>query len=428
MRTASEAEFDKPFIEGKLTPVAVRNARKPGLYGDGHGLYLQVSRFETKAWIFRYMIEGRARKMGLGSIATVSITKARQFAAAARLGIREGVDPLDARKSALAQKKVEAAKAITFKECAEKYIAANETAWSNKKHRAQWAATFNPTKRGTLSFPASTEAINGLPVAAIDTGLVLKVLEPIWSKTPETASRVRGRIESVLSWATVRQYRTGDNPARWRGHLDEVLPQPSKVRKVEHHIAVPYDKLPAFAASLRVKDSVSARALEFTILTAARTGETVGAKWSEFDLKARLWTIPGARMKAAREHRVPLSARAIKILNALPRDGEFVFAGAKAGRPISNWAMLQLLRGMLGMGATVHGFRSSFRDWCAETTAYPSEMCEFALAHAVSDKTEAAYRRGDMMEKRRRLMDDWAAYCERDAARNPKVVLIREHA
>jgi integrase len=408
----------------KLTAAAVRNATKPGLYGDGHGLYLQVSRFGTKAWLFRYMIDGVARKMGLGAVHTISLADARKRASEARIAVHDGIDPINARKSARARARLEAAKAITFKECADRYIATHRDGWKNSKHADQWISTFAETSRGSRRFPAATAAINDLPVSAIDTGLVLKVLEPIWAKTPETASRIRGRIESVLDWAKVREYRAGDNPARWDGHLKEALPG-RKASDVQHHPALPYQELPAMLAELRAKAGVSARALEFTILTAARTGETIGARWEEFDLSTKLWTVPAARMKGGRDHRVPLSDRAAEILAALPRDSEFVFPGGRPTRPLSNMAMLELVRGMRGMGATVHGFRSTFRDWCAETTAYPNEMCEIALAHAVSDKTEAAYRRGDMMVKRRKLMAEWAAYCETPITRSGNVSPIR---
>lgn len=401
----------------KLSAAAVRAAKKQGLYGDGHGLYLQVSAFDTKAWVFRYMIDGRARKMGLGPLHTVSLAEARNRAAAARLKVLDGVDPIDDAEAKRAERRLEAAKAMTFKECADAYIKANRSGWKNDKHAAQWDATFNETKRGSRVFPAATAAINDLPVSAIDTGLVRKVLEPIWYTTPETASRVRGRIERVLAWATVAGYRTGDNPARWTGHLKELLPPKTKVAAVEHHNAVPYRDMPQFMARLVAKRGTSARALEFAVLTAARTGEVIGAKWSEIDFGAKVWTVPAERMKAGKEHRVPLSARAIAILDGLPREGDYLFPGARSDKPLSNMAMLELVRGMR-KGATVHGFRSTFRDWAAETTAYPHEMCEIALAHAVGNKVEAAYRRGDMMEKRRRLMADWAAYCAQPPAKS----------
>ncbi len=332
----------------KLSAAAVRAANKHGLYGDGHGLYLQVSAFDTKAWVFRYMIDGKARKMGLGPLHTVSLAEARARAAAARLKALDGVDPIDDAEARRAGRRLEAAKAMTFKNCADAYIKANRSGWKNNKHAAQWDSTFNETKRGSRIFPAATAVINDLPVAAIDTGLVRKVLEPIWYTTPETASRVRGRIERVLAWATVAGYRSGDNPARWTGHLKELLPPKAKVAAVEHHNAVPYRDMPAFMVRLMAKQGTSARALEFAILTAARTGEVIGAKWGEIDFVTRVWTIPPERMKAGREHRVPLSARAIAVLKALPREGDYVFLGARSDKPLSNMAMLELVRGMRG--------------------------------------------------------------------------------
>jgi integrase len=402
-------------VGNKLTALSIKNATKPGLYGDGHGLYLQVSQFGTKSWLFRFMLNGTARKMGLGALHTVSLAEARKRAAAARLAVHDDEDPIEARTASRTAResaaKVEAAKAITFAQCAEAYIAANQAGWKNRKHRDQWVATFNPTKRGRKTFPAATAAINDLPIHSIDTGLVLKAIEPIWTSTPETASRVRGRIEAVLNWATTRNYRSGENPARWRGHLNNVLPNRTKVRRVAHHSALPFADAPAFMAALRSRFSISARALEFTILTAARTGETILATWAEFDLDAGVWIVPAERMKAEREHRVPLSNRTIEILRSLPRAGKFVFPGAMAAKPLSNMAMLQLLRGMRDDGITVHGFRSTFRDWAAERTAYPNHVIEMALAHAIGDKVEAAYRRGDLFDTRRRLMDAWADYC-----------------
>ena len=417
------------MLEGnKLSAAAVRNAREPGLYGDGHGLYLQVSVFGTKAWLFRYMIDGKARKMGLGAIHTVSLAEARKRAAEARLKVHDGIDPIQEREKARIRQKIEAARAMTFKQCVDRYIDENRASWKNEKHADQWFASFNQTKRGNKVFPAATQAINDLPVSEIDTALMLKVLEPIWTKTPESASRIRGRIERVLGWATVRGHRSGENPARWRGHLKEALAARPVENGVKHHDALPYAVMPEFMASLRDKSGVSARALELTVLTATRTGEVIGAKWSEIDLQAKLWTVPAGRMKAGKEHRVPLSDRAMEVLSALPREDEFVFVGTRSGKPLSNMAMLELVRGMRGKGATVHGFRSTFRDWAAEQTSYPNEMCEIALAHAVSDKTEKAYRRGDMMEKRRRLMADWATYCERAPTAEDNVVRIRETA
>jgi len=406
----------------KLSATAVNAASKPGLYGDGHGLYLQVSKYGTKSWVFRYMINGVARKMGMGAVHTVSLKEARKRAAEWRLRVHDRVDPIEQRKAARSRQRVETARAITFKQCADAYIAANRAGWRNAKHAHQWFATFNETRHIRKVFPAATLAINDLPVSATDTGLVLKVLEPLWTRTPETASRIRGRIELVLDAAKVRGLRDGENPARWRGHLDKILPARSRLSR-GHHDAVPYVEMPAFMAELRSTEGLSARALEFTILTAARTSEVIGSKWSEFDLATKLWTIPAARMKGAREHRIPLEPRAIEILAALPRDG----SGLVFGRLFDMATMLKLARAMR-KGTTVHGFRSSFRDWAAEQTSYPNELCEIALAHAVSGKAEAAYRRGDQMEKRRRLMADWAAYCEGKSAEGDNVVRIRESA
>ncbi len=410
----------------KLTAVTLRAASKPGLYGDGHGLYLQVSKFGTKSWVFRYMIDGVPRKMGLGAVHTVNLAEARKRAAEARLQVHDRLDPIGQRKASRGAARLAAARAITFKECADRYIEENRHGWRNPKHADQWFATFNETRRGERKFPATTAAINDLPVAAIDRALVLSVLKPIWHEKPETASRVRGRIESVLSFATVSEYRSGENPARWRGHLDQLLPSRKKLASVKHHDAVPYAEMPSFMAELRGRDGVNARALEFTILTAARTAEVVGARWEEFDLDARVWTVPPERMKAAKEHRAPLSDRALLILSGMP-SGDFVFS-ARAGRPLSRMSMLQFVRRLRGQGATVHGFRSTFRDWAAEMTAYPTELCEMALAHTVGDKVEAAYRRGDMLEKRKRLAADWAAYCERAPASGANVHRIREIA
>ena len=403
----------------KLSAAAVRNAKEPGLYGDGRNLYLQVSEWGTKAWLFRYMIDGQARKMGLGALHTVGLAEARKRAAEARLRVLDGIDPIEDRKAARGRAKAEAAKVVTFKECAVAFIAANKSAWKSAKHAAQWPATL-----ATYAYPV----FGDLPVASVNVALVTKALEPIWQTKTETASRLRGRIETVLDWAKARGLRDGDNPARWRGHLDMLLPRPSKVARVEHLAAMSYRDVPAFMTELRQRNEIAARALEFCVLTAARSGEVIGAKWPEIGLAAKMWTVPGSRMKAGREHRVPLCNRAYDILVTLPHEGGLVFAGARKGKPLLGKSMLALLRDMRGTDGTVHGFRSSFRDWAAEQTSYPNELCEIALAHAVSDKVEAAYRRGDMMEKRRRLMADWADYCEGAPAVADNVTPIRGRA
>lgn len=388
----------------RLTAKAVEQLRRSGYFGDGDGLYLQVTATRAKSWVFRYTLAGRSREMGLGSASAVTLAEARGKAQAARKLLAEKIDPIEARAARRASEAVEKARAITFGECAAKYIDAHRAGWKNEKHAAQWANTLE-TYAGPI--------IGSLPVADVDTALVLKVLEPIWTDKPETASRLRARIENVLDWATVRGYRRpGDNPARWRGHLQKLLPQLKKRQRVKHHAALPYDDIGEFMEILRTQEGTAARALEFTILTASRTSEVIGARSAEFDLNRAIWTIPKERMKAGREHRVPLSPRAAELVKAhLANGGEFLFPGAKAGRPLSNAAMLALLERMDRSDLTVHGFRSTFRDWTAERTAYPREVCEAALAHTVGDATEAAYRRGDVFAKRARLMAEWEKFC-----------------
>jgi integrase len=401
----------------KLSAALVIKATKPGMYGDGNGLYLQVSKWQTKAWILRYQIAGKPRYMGLGSVNDFSLKEARDRARAARQQVADGNDPIEQRKEKKSALRADDAKRITFKDAAERYIKAHQAGWKNAKHGDQW--------RNTLETYAYS-VIGDLPVAKVETAHVVEILEPIWNKKTETASRLRGRVESVLDWAKARHYRSGDNPARWRGHLDKLLPARSKVQKVKHHPAMPYSAIPGFMERLRGMSSISARALEFTILTGVRTGETIGAKDGEIDCAAKLWTIPGERMKNGREHRVPLSDRAIEILQATPREkgSDWIFPGARKGKPLSNMAMLELLRG-IDDSLTVHGFRSTFRDWAAERTSFPRELAEAALAHTLKDKTEAAYQRGDLLEKRRRLMTAWAKYAHEKPAAANNVVQMR---
>jgi len=363
------------------------------------------------------MLRGKEREMGLGSAAVVSLAAAREKAAECRRLRQEGIDPIDARRAARRHAALDAAMTMTFSQCSQAFLASHRAGWRNAKHAAQWAATLT-----TYAWPT----IGNLPVQAIDTSLVLKVLEPIWTSKPETASRVRGRLEAVLDWARVRGYRDGENPARWRGHLDKLLPAPSRVHKVKHHAALPYAAMPEFLAHLREQEGVAARALEFTILTAARTGETIGATRGEINEADGLWIIAAERMKAGKEHRVPLSRRALTIVGqvvpAASAEQTFVFPGAKRGRPLSNMAMTAVLRRTGRSDLTVHGFRSSFRDWAAERTNFPTEVVEMALAHAVGSKVEAAYRRGDLFEKRQRLMDAWAEFLATTPVARGKVV------
>jgi len=367
------------------------------MLADGHGLYLKIGHTGGKSWVFRYRRGSKLHHVGLGPLHTVSLADARAKALDLRRQRLDGTDPLTAKREAAAKSVAADAKAMTFKQCADAYILSHRAGWKNLRHAAQWQSTLE-----TYAYPT----FGSLPAQAVDVGMVMKVLEQIWTEKTETASRVRGRIESVLDWATARGHRQGENPARWRGHLENLLPKKSKVHRVQHHAALRYADLPEFMAELRQREVAAARALEFAIMTAARTGEVIGAAWSEIDFEARLWVIPGARMKAGREHRVPLSEPALSIVRPMyeTRTGDKVF-------PVSNMAMAMLLRRMGRGELTVHGFRSTFSDWCAEQTAFPSEVREMALAHAVSDKVEAAYRRGDLFEKRRELADEWARYC-----------------
>jgi integrase len=385
----------------RLTSAEVGKLTKVGRHAVGDGAYLQISKAGTKSWVLRYTRDGKARHMGLGPVGLVSLAEAREKAKQARRVLLEGDDPLDQRRRRRTKERLNAAKSVSFANCAERMISSHEAAWKNTKHRQQWRNTLQ-----SYAYPV----IGDVPVGDVDTGLVLRVLEPIWATKPETAGRIRGRIEAILDWAKARGYRTDENPARWRGHLDKLLPNHRKVQKIIHHPAMPYDQLGAFMVDLRSRTSTSAKALEFVILTAARTGEVIGAKWAELDLENGVWTVPAERMKAGREHRVPLSHRVRDILTNLPREGEFVFPGGRANKPLSNMALLQLMRGMR-VGYVPHGFRSTFRDWAADKTSHPSEVVEMALAHAIESKTEAAYRRSDLFEKRKLLMQDWAAFC-----------------
>jgi integrase len=344
--------------------------------------------------------------MGIGPTHTLSLAEARERATEARKLLLDGVDPLAAKRAHFAALRAAEAKAMTFADCVRGFIRDNETSWTNAKHRREWE-----TSLIKYAFPV----LGSLPVAAIDTPLVLRVLKPIWGTIPESASRLRGRIENVLGWATVHHYRSGDNPARWTGLLEHALPA---VQKGEHHAAMPYGEVPAFMAKLREQTGVPAKCLELTVLTAARLGEAQKATWDEVDFEARTWTIPAARMKAGQEHKVPLSAAALAVLKNMYaiRHSDYVFPGAHAGKPVGKNMPLRLLNNLTGNGATVHGFRSSFRDWAAERTNFPREVAEMALAHAIPNAVEAAYRRGDLFEKRRRLMDAWAEFCAKPSA------------
>jgi integrase len=405
----------------RLSSTKLRSLRD-GLHPDGGGLYLSVADSgRNRSWLFRYAVpsltaSGRQRErwMGLGPIETVSLAEAREAALRCRKLRQEGVDPIQQRREAKAALAVAAAKTLTFDQCAAAYLVAHRPKWRSVRHSQQWENTLRDY---------ATPIIGRLPVAAVDTALVMKVLEqdvggkPLWQAKPETASRLRGRIEAILSWATVRGYRQGDNPARWTGYLAKLLPSRRELASVVHHPAMPYQEIGAFMALVRAAPGVVARAFEFLVLTAARKKEVLGARWEEIDLAERVWSRPADRMKGGVAHRVPLSGRALAIVREMwsLRQNEFVFPGQRGVMSSNNFA--RFLDEALGRAdVTVHGFRSTFRDWAGEHTAFPREICEAALAHKVGDTTEAAYRRGDALEKRRKLMEAWAEYCTKAPA------------
>lgn len=388
----------------RLSAMTVYHSNTPGYYADGGGLVLQVSRTGTKSWIFRYRVGGRRHEMGLGSCSLVTLAKARELALACRQLLREGYDPLAERRQVRAERAAERARQMTFDQCAAAYIQSHRSGWRNPKHADQWKQTL-----ATYARPV----IGALPVADVDTDHVVKVLAPIWATKTETATRLRGRIESILDWATVSKFRTGENPARWRGHLDYLLAKPKKIARVRNFPALPWPDMAAFMVELRRREGIAPRALEFAILTAARSGEARRASWEEIDLGRRLWTVPAMRMKAGREHRVPLSDAALALLGGLAAREGLLFPGQRQGQPLSEMTLTAVLRRMGHSAITVHGFRSTFRDWAAEApdNSFPREVCEHALAHSLPDRVEAAYQRGDLFVKRIALMQAWADYC-----------------
>jgi integrase len=406
LKAQARGKMPRHRVRDRLTDRKIAVLKIPGFYADGGNLYLDFKDPPSKNWVLRYTRSGHTHDFGLGAYPAVSLAEARRLRDATLAKLRQGIDPVEERRAARLAPKLERARAMTFRQCAEAFIAIHERSWKNAKHASQWPQTME-----TYAYPA----FGDLPVAAIDTTLVMKAIEPIWLSKTETASRTRGRIESILNWATTAGYRPGDvpNPARWKGHLENLLPKRSKVAPVKNHEALPYAELSGFMAELTSQTSIGALALRFTILTVTRTNEAIGARWDEIDLAEKLWTIPAARMKGGREHRVPLSEPMLEILAALQKlpPSPFVFQSDNPRRPVSNMIMLMTLRRMERSGLTVHGFRSCFSDWCAERTAFPSEVREMALAHTVGNKVEAAYRRGDLFEKRRLVMDAWAKFC-----------------
>jgi len=393
----------------KLSSQEVKNAG-PGKHEDGGGLRLVVSKNGSKKWVLRYTLKGKRREMGIGSITDTTLAKARKKAIDIRELVSDGIDPIQ-------QRKVEEEKIPTFTTCAARYIKAHRRGWKNAKHKKQWTRTLKTYVR---------DEIGDNLVDSITTDQIVKILTPIWTTKTETAKRVQGRIENILDYAAAHKYKDSTNPARWRGHLDKLLPKPSRVKTVKHHPAMPYHEVPGLMKELSDKPSMSSYALRFLILTATRTSETLQAEWEEIDLEQKIWTIPASRMKARQEHRVPLPSKAIMILNAIPRIDEnpYVFTGHNHGKPLSNMALLKMMRDLGYTGNpdqndkkpkyVPHGFRSSFRDWSGEESHFPRDVAEMALAHTIENKVEAAYRRGDLFEKRRLMMQEWAIFCSQD--------------
>jgi integrase len=410
-----------------VTAAQVEKGTKPGRYGDGAGLYLLVRSRHAKFWVFRYMRRGKAREMGLGPAtgrAAVSLAQARAKARQLHEAVREGRDPLAEREAEAAKVKADAAKVqasgMTFGAVAGMYVDGHEASWRSLKHRQQWHSTLRD-----YVLPV----IGDLPVDSVDRGAVLKIIEPLWREKTETASRVRGRIETILDYAKARGWREGENAARWRGHLDHILPPRSKAQRVAHHAALPWREIGAFMQRLRQNSGLNARCLEFLILTACRSGEVRGAHWNEIDLEHAVWTLPAERTKAGREHRVPLAEPATVVLREMAQLGTegFVFPGLKAASALSTGWLAKAVHAAGGNGATVHGFRSTFRDWCAEATNYPRELAEAALAHVVGDATERAYQRGDALERRRRMMTHWGEFCSKPRPAGEVVPLRATH-
>lgn len=397
-----------PHARNKLTALMVKSINAVGKHADGNGLFLQVTAHPKsgelrKSWLVRFTpMNGRVRETGIGGIDVVTLAQAREATSEIRRNAKSGADAVVAKIEVRNEVAKTRAASMTFAQCADAYVKAHESGWKNEKHKAQWTATLT-----TYAYPI----FGKVAVQDVNVSMVMKVLDPIWQTKTETASRLRGRLENILDWATVREYRTGENPARWRGHLEKALPARNKSKSVKHHPALPIDEFAPFMRVLREQNGIGARAFEFAILTAARTSEAMGARWEEINLADASWTISADRMKAGRIHRVPLSTPAMSILSSTKGlDPVYVFPGMKAGFPISNMTFLMLLRRMERSDLTAHGFRSTFRDWAAERTDYQNEVAEAALAHTIRNQAEAAYRRGDLFEKRRALMEDWAKF------------------
>lgn len=398
----------------KLSDRGVKAEKNQGRYADGNGLYLQVSKSGSKSWLYRFMLDGNSREMGLGSIAILPLTEARTKALDCKKLLREGTDPIKERHKRLAREKVDNQEIPSFKKCTEEYLKAHTAGWS-KRHADTWIKSIKLYAYSTLG---------SMPINTIERSHIIRVLDPIWREKTETANKLRGRIERVLDWATVQDYRKGDNPARWQGHLDKLLPKPSDIHKVKHFAALPYQKINGFMDKLRKREATSALALRLIILTASRSGEVRNAVWSEFDLEKGNWTIPAERMKAEKEHIIPLCREAISIINDLPHlaGNDYLFTSPKSGKALSDVVFKKLMERMGITDITTHGFRSTFRDWAAEQTAFPREVIENALAHQLKDKAEAAYFRSNLLDKRRELMNKWGDYTKLPQIKDGKIV------
>ncbi|MDA7568642.1 integrase arm-type DNA-binding domain-containing protein [Emcibacteraceae bacterium] len=403
----------------KLTDRGIKAQDKPGRYADGNGLYLQVGKSGAKSWIFRFMLDSNSREMGLGPIRIITLSQAREEANYCKNLLRSGIDPIRARDERIAVEKESNKEMLSFQKCTEGYLKAHSASWRSARHAEIWHSS---VKR--FAYPI----IGPIHVNKIERGHIMNILDPIWREKTETASRLRGRLESILNWATVQEYRKGDNPARWRGYLDQLLPKPSEIHTVKHFPALPYREINSFMNKLRQREAQSALCLRLIILTATRSGEARGAKWGEFDLAKAEWTIPAERMKAKKEHVIPLSAEAVSIVQSLPHmsRSDYLFPSSRSLKPLSDVVFKKLMERMNVSNITTHGFRSTFRDWAAEQTSFPREVIENALSHQLKDKAEAAYFRSNLLDKRRELMDKWADYTKLETKSDAKVINITE--
>ena len=404
----------------KLSVRGIKSQNKSGRYADGNGLYLQVGKSGAKSWLFRYMLDGKSREMGLGSIRIETLSQAREKAKHCKKLLKSGTDPIRDRQKHIAIEKADNKEMLSFQKCTEGYLKAHSASWRSARHAGIWLSS---VKR--FAYPI----VGSIHVNKIERGHIMNILDPIWREKTDTASRLRGRLESILNWATVQEYRKGDNPARWRGYLDQLLPKPSEIHTVKHFAALPYREINAFMSKLKEREALSALALRLIILTACRSIEVREAEWSEFDLENATWTIPTERRKMKKEHVIPLCKEALDIIQSIPRaeDSVHLFTGPRSNKPMSDVVFKKLMERMKVTGITTHGFRSTFRDWAAEQTSFPREVIEDCLAHQLRDKTEAAYFRSNLLDKRRELMNKWADYTQQLVIENGQVISINKN-